>query len=51
MASQVQRTANRRQFRAIAEVRAQVPAAHRAEFDDLPGEARLTYRLRDGRGV
>lgn len=35
----------------IAKVRAQVPAAHQAEFDDLLGEARLTYRLRDERGV
>src|SRR5215212_451698 len=35
----------------IAEVRAQVPSAHRAEFDELLGEARLTYRLRDERGV
>jgi pyruvate,water dikinase len=35
----------------IGEVRAQVPAAHRAEFDELLGEARLTYRLRDERGV
>jgi pyruvate,water dikinase len=35
----------------IAEVRGQVPAAHRAEFDELLGEARLTYRLRDERGV
>jgi pyruvate,water dikinase len=35
----------------IAEVRAQVPAAHQAEFDGLLGEARLTYRLRDERGV
>lgn len=35
----------------IAEVRARVPAAHRAEFDELLGEARLTYRLRDERGV
>jgi len=34
-----------------AEVRAKVPAAHQAEFDDLLGEARLTYRLRDERGV
>ena len=34
-----------------AEVRAQVPAAHQAEFDELLGEARLTYRLRDERGV
>jgi pyruvate,water dikinase len=35
----------------IAEVRAQVPATHRTEFDQLLGEARLTYRLRDERGV
>jgi pyruvate,water dikinase len=33
------------------EVRAKVPAAHQAEFDELLGEARLTYRLRDERGV
>jgi pyruvate,water dikinase len=35
----------------VAEIRAQVPAAHQAEFDELLGEARLTYRLRDERGV
>jgi pyruvate,water dikinase len=35
----------------IAEVRAQVPAAHQGEFDELLGEARLMYRLRDERGV
>jgi len=35
----------------IAEVRAQVPGAHQAEFDELLGEARLTYRLRDERGI
>ena len=35
----------------IVDVRAQVPAAHQAEFDELLGEARLTYRLRDERGV
>ena len=35
----------------IAEVRTQVPTAHQAEFDELLGEARLTYRLRDERGV
>ena len=34
-----------------AEVRAQVPAAHQAEFDEMLAEARLTYRLRDERGV
>src|SRR4029453_1011271 len=35
----------------VAEVRAHVPAAHQAEFDELLAEARLTYRLRDERGV
>jgi phosphohistidine swiveling domain-containing protein len=35
----------------IAEVRALIPAAHQDEFDELLGEARLTYRLRDERGV
>ena len=35
----------------ISEVRAKVPEAHRAEFDELLGEARLMYRLRDERGV
>jgi len=34
-----------------AAVRAKVPAAHQAEFDELLGEARITYRLRDERGV
>lgn len=35
----------------VAGVRARVPAAHRAEFDELLAEARLTYRLRDERGI
>ena len=35
----------------IAEVRDKVPEQHRAEFDELLGEARLMYRLRDERGV
>ena len=35
----------------VADIRATVPAEHRAEFDELLGEARLTYRLRDERGV
>ena len=35
----------------IAEVRALIPAAHHDDFDELLGEARLTYRLRDERGV
>jgi pyruvate,water dikinase len=35
----------------IARIRAQVPEEHRAEFDELLGEARLIYRLRDERGV
>jgi pyruvate,water dikinase len=35
----------------IAAVRERVPAEHRDEFDELLGEARLTYRIRDERGV
>ncbi len=35
----------------IAGIRAQVPEEHRAEFDELLGEARLMYRIRDERGV
>ncbi len=35
----------------IAEVRAHVPTKHQDEFDQLLGEARLTYRLRDERGI
>jgi pyruvate,water dikinase len=35
----------------IAAVRDQVPEEHRTEFDELLGEARLMYRLRDERGV
>ena len=35
----------------IVQVRSLVPAAHREEFDELLTEARLTYRLRDERGV
>ena len=35
----------------IAEVRAKVPEQHQAQFDELLGEARLMYRLRDERGV
>lgn len=35
----------------IAGVRSRVPESHRAEFDELLGEARLTYRIRDERGV
>jgi phosphohistidine swiveling domain-containing protein len=35
----------------IAAIRGQVPAAYQTEFDELLGEARLTYRLRDERGV
>jgi pyruvate,water dikinase len=35
----------------IAEVRGKVPEEHRAEFDELLAEARLTYRVRDERGV
>ena len=36
---------------AVAAVRGRVPAEHHAQFDDLLGEARLTYRLRDERGI
>jgi pyruvate,water dikinase len=35
----------------IAGVRTKVPEEHRAQFDELLGEARLTYRLRDERGI
>ena len=35
----------------IADVRASVPAEHRAEFDALLEEARVTYPIRDERGV
>lgn len=35
----------------IAEVRASIASAQKDEFDELLGEARLTYRLRDERGV
>ena len=35
----------------IARIRSEVPDEHRAEFDELLGEARLMYRLRDERGV
>jgi pyruvate,water dikinase len=35
----------------IADVRSKVPEQHRVQFDELVGEARLTYRLRDERGV
>jgi len=35
----------------IAGVRDKVPEEHRAAFDELLGEARLMYRLRDERGV
>src|SRR5439155_3282299 len=34
-----------------ADVRSKVPEEHRSQFDELLGEARLTYRLRDERGV
>jgi len=35
----------------IAEVRAKVPEQHRAQFDELLEEARITYPIRDERGV
>src|SRR5213076_1696240 len=36
---------------AIRKVRDQIPEEHRAEFDELLGEASLMYRIRDERGV
>ena len=35
---------------ALQTIRARVPEAHRAQFDDLLGEAQVTYRMRDERG-
>ncbi|MFI5041432.1 MAG: PEP-utilizing enzyme [Acidimicrobiales bacterium] len=35
----------------VAGIREQVPDQHRAQFDELLGEARLMYRIRDERGV
>jgi rifampicin phosphotransferase len=35
----------------IADIREQVPGQHVAQFDELLGEARLMYRIRDERGV
>jgi pyruvate,water dikinase len=35
----------------LAAIRDRVPEQHRAAFDELLGEARLTYRIRDERGV
>jgi pyruvate,water dikinase len=35
----------------IADARSKVPEEHRDQFDELLGEARLMYRLRDERGV
>ena len=35
----------------IAAVREKVPEPQRAQFDELLGEARLTYKIRDERGV
>ncbi|MGA8988085.1 PEP-utilizing enzyme [Aeromicrobium sp.] len=35
----------------LAQIRARVPAAHEADFDDRLAEARLVNRLRDERGV
>ena len=44
-------TARDRADAAAAELRAATPAEHQAEFDDLLGEARHVYRLRDERGL
>jgi phosphohistidine swiveling domain-containing protein len=40
-----------RSERVADELRADVPAEHRDEFDDLLTEARVVYRLRDERGL
>jgi pyruvate,water dikinase len=45
-----ERTASDTEAR-IAAIRAKVPAAQQKEFDELLGEARRNYRLRDERGV
>ncbi len=41
----------KRSAAAAASLRKMVPAEHRFTFDDLLGEARLVYRLRDERGI
>jgi phosphohistidine swiveling domain-containing protein len=43
--------AKRRAEQVADDLRAQVPAEHREEFDDLLTESRLVYRLRDERGL
>jgi phosphohistidine swiveling domain-containing protein len=35
----------------VADVRGKVPEQHRAQFDELLEEARITYKVRDERGV
>jgi pyruvate,water dikinase len=35
----------------VADVRGKVPEEHRAQFDELLEEARVTYKIRDERGV
>jgi phosphohistidine swiveling domain-containing protein len=35
----------------LADIRGRVPEQHRAQFDELLEEARVTYRIRDERGV
>ena len=44
-------TSKQRADALAAELRAEVPEQHRAEFDELLAEARLMYRLRDERGL
>jgi len=43
--------AMQRSQKIAAELRADVPEEHRAEFDDLLAESRLVYRMRDERGL
>ena len=49
--STARQTTPTRSTRASPASAPQVPEEHRAEFDELLGEARLMYRLRDERGV
>ena len=35
----------------VADIRGRIPAEHREQFDEMVEEARLTYRIRDERGV
>jgi phosphohistidine swiveling domain-containing protein len=45
------KAARNRADQLAADLRAQIPDEHRAEFDELVDEARAVYRLRDERGI